>query len=187
MLIDRPWTRVRNPTPIPASYTAADLRAMPDLEFAELVRSHLVPRDVSRAGRAAWDKLWLTLRNDADLADRTYNILEEFLDATEDVLDRGELEDEQRKRAAKFAEQCRQSWARIDREPPQGALSWAGKAGDFQPAARRVIATLVGAIASHRSTVTGSPDRAPEADDRLWAVLRQVDLDPDDYPTRHER
>src|SRR6478609_3022561 len=102
MLIDRPWTRVRNPTPIPASYTADDLRAMPDLEFAELVRSHLVPRDVSRAGRAAWDKLWLTLRNDADLADRTYNTLEEFLDATEDVLDLGELEDEQRKRAAKF-------------------------------------------------------------------------------------
>lgn len=183
MPIDRPWTRVRNPVPIPVRFSAADLKAMPDLQFAELLRSHLVPRDLSRDGRAAWDRLWNTLRLDADLSDRAYDTLEEFLDATEGALDRGELDDEQLKRATKFAEQCRQSWKRIDRDPPAGPLAWAGKAGDFQPSARRVIATLVSAIASHRSTITADPARAPEADTRLWEVLRKVNLDPSDYPS----
>ncbi|MFE5309812.1 hypothetical protein [Isoptericola sp. NPDC056605] len=179
--IDAPWTRVRTPVAVPKDPTPAALLALSDVDLAELLRSHLVPRDQSKAGRDAWDKLWLAVRADDKLADRAYDILEEFLNATQDALERDEVPEAQKKRAAKFIELCQQSWARIDRggSAPQ-YLDWAGKAGDFQPRARYVVNVLVTAIARHRATVReGSP--GTPADDELWAALREVKLDPDEY------
>lgn len=183
MLIDSPWARVRNPVTVPGTLTVEDLAQMPDLQFAELIRSNLVPRDQSKQGRLTWDRLWVLLRGSDRLADRTYDVLEEFLDAADTAIDSGRLDEQQAKRAAKFTEQCRQSWERIDRDAPAQPLAWAGRAGDFQPAARRVIATLVGAIAHHRSAITDSRGNHAQADNELWDILRQVSLDPDDYPS----
>lgn len=179
MLIDRPWTRVRNPVAIPTQYTATDLREKPDIDFAELVRSQLVPREQTRGGKRTWEKLWETIRQDEALTDRTYDILEQFLDTTEAALEGDDLEPEQRKRATKFAELCRHGWQRIDREPPALPLAWAGKAGDYQPSARRVIATLVSAISRHRAITEPAGPRP--ADRELWEALRRVHLDPADY------
>lgn len=181
-LIDRPWERVRQPAELPAPISPGDLLEMPDETFAHLIRSQLVPREHSGPGRRAWAHFWDVLRGEDELADRVYDILDDYLDATEDALGRGELDERGTARARKFLLQCRQAWDRIDRDPEPGSLGWAGSAGNFQPAARRVIAILVGAIAKHRAAVYRT--RRPSPDDRhLWSVLRHVNLDPEDYPT----
>lgn len=181
-LIDRPWERVRQPAELPAPVSAQGLLGMPEEEFAHLIRSQLVPREHNRPGRRAWAHFWDVLRTDDVLADRVYDVLDDYLDTTEDALGGGGLDEREATRARKFLLQCRQAWDRVDREPEPGSLGWAGSAGNFQPAARRVIAILVGAIAKHRAAVYRT--RRPSPDDRhLWAVLRHVDLDPEDYPT----
>ena len=175
-----PWARVRTPVPIPDRYTTGDLADLDGPVFAEMVRSNLVPRDQSPAGRRAWEGFWRELADDPPLADRTYTVLEDFLDTTESALESGRLEPDVAQRAEKFRMQCEHAWNRIDRDRSRH-LAWAGRAGDFQPAAQRVTATLVGAIARHRSTVTRSGAGPSRPDRRLWDALRQVNLDPDDY------
>lgn len=181
-LIDRPWERVRQPAALPDPLSAPDLLDMPEDAFAHLIRSQLVPRDHTGAGRRAWARFWDVLRSDDLLTNRVYDVLDEFLDTTEESVASQALETREAARARKFLLQCRQAWDRIDREHEPGSLSWAGSAGNFQPAARRVIAILVAAIARHRAAVYRA--QRPTPDDRhLWAVLRHVDLDPEDYPT----
>ncbi len=184
-LIHQPWARIRTPAPIPAELTADALWNLPDTAFGELVRSQLVPQDQSPAGRRRWDELWEILRADNDLADRTYNVLEEFIDDTETALAGGDLDPAGDKRARKFLWQCERAWQRVDRgrDRDHQALAWAGRAGAFEPKARMVIATLVAAVARHRSAV-GS--QATEDDRRLWSVLGEVNLDPRDYPNQQE-
>ena len=186
-LIDRPWTRVRKPVPIPEVYTVTDLQQMADVAFAELVRSHLVPRDQSPAGREAWDRFWKTLRENDQLANRTYDVLDDFLDTTEDALSSGDLDDAGTTRATKFQQQCEMSWKRIDRDRQRGALAWAGNAAKFPPHARRVIATLVGAIARHRSAVLRDEAKPTRADTELWDTMHQLGLDPRDHPPLDEQ
>lgn len=179
-LIEQPWTRVRQPARIPEPLTADALLALEDGALAQLIRSHLMPREQSGPGRRAWDSLWALIKRDDQLADRVYDILDDFLDTTEQATSAGTLDETAQARARKFVMHCEQAWARVDRgrEHASRHLAWAGRAGDFQPAARRVIATLVGAIARHRA----ANDRAGTPDDlELWSVLRKVDLDPDDY------
>lgn len=180
MAIQEPWTRVRQPVDIPATYKAADLVDLSESDFAQLIRSHLVPRDQSPAGRRAWEQLWRTIAQHDQLSERTYDVIEDFLDATEMAIDTGNLDTAATQRAEKFRQQCDHAWNRLERDH-SGHLAWAGKAGDFQPSAQRVIATLVGAIARHRGSNRRSGARESAADQRLWAALRQVDLDPDDY------
>lgn len=180
-LTDQPWARIKNPSPIPADPQADQLWNLADLEFATLVQTHLVPREQTPAGRRKWEELWDALRVDDDLADRTYNVLEEFIDDTEAALDSGALEPAVAKRAEKFLTQCNMAWKRIDRgrERDPQALAWAGRAGSFEPKARMVIATLVAAVARHRSALEDDPS---EEDRQLWQVLAQINLDPRDYP-----
>lgn len=185
-LIDRPWTRVREPVPIPEAFTVTDLLEMAEVDFAELIRSHLVPRDQSAAGRRAWDQLWTVLKSDDALADRTYDVLDVFLDTTGEALESGDLDDAETKRAEKFGTQCLQGWKRIDRKQDDHPLAWAGSAGQFQPSARRVIATLIRAIARHRSAVQHSRLGPTPPDEELWAVMRRVNLDPDDYAPKEK-
>ena len=184
-LIEQSWTRVRTPVPIPDQFTPASLAQLSPVDFAELVRSNLNPADPSKQTRLAWNRLWETLRADPALTERTYDVLEEFQDLTEDALGSDELDDASRKRAEKFLRACAASWQRIDREPPRGPLAWAGKAGKFPPPANRVIAMLVSAIATHRHAVSSSPAGATDVDKDLWAVLHRIGLDPDDYPSSH--
>lgn len=180
-LIEQPWARVRRPTAIPDPLTAEGLLELEDDDLAQLIRSHLMPREQSGPGRRSWDGLWALVKRNDQLADRVYDILEDFLDTTEQATTAGDLDEAAQARARKFVMHCEQAWARVDRGREQASsrhLAWAGRAGDFQPAARRVIATLVGAIARHRAANdrTGTPE-----DLELWSVLRKVDLDPDDY------
>jgi hypothetical protein len=166
MLIDRPWTRVRTPVLVPEDVSAARFAAMTDLDLAQMLRSQLVPRDQSREGRRAWEQMWETLRTDDGLAERAFDILEEFLDATEEALETGLNEDQQR-RATKFLEQCRGSWKRLERAPsnPQHArATW------------RTTAALVEAIAAHREAVLATPGEPRPEDEHLWAAPRRLGL-----------
>lgn len=183
-LIQRPWTRVRTPVPIPGDASQAGLAALGPVEFAELIRSNLIPRSDVPGGRSAWEQLWAMLKTDDDLAERTFDVLEDFLDATEQALDSGELDEVEAGRAPKFRARCDEAWKRLDRLEDAGPLAWAGKAGEFQPSARKVIAVLIGAIARHRWTVLRSRHPVTGVDRRLWDVMRQVNLDPEDYQHR---
>ncbi len=183
-VIERPWARVRTPVPIPAEVSHDTLSALSDAEFAELVRSNFVPRADVPGGRAAWEQLWAVLKNTDGLAERTFDILEDFLDATEKALDAGDLDEADTSRARKFKARCEEAWKRLDKFDDDTPLAWAGKAGEFQPSARRVIAILIAAIARHRSAVLRARRPVSDTDQQLWDAMRQVGLDPRDYQHR---
>lgn len=181
MLIERPWARVKAPASIPDGDLRAGLTRLDDRQFPELIRSHLVPRDTSPAGRARWQQLWTEIDQDAVLADRTFDVLEQFLDASEAAAEDPQLENAQRQRAQKFARFCNDAWRRLQGSLEEDEpLSWAGRAAlGFNRPARKVIEELVQAIGDHRSTGRFEELPPTEADRRLWAVLRRVGLDPD--------
>jgi hypothetical protein len=184
-IIDRPWSRVRVPVPIPAPLSAEALTVLSRDELAELIRSNFVPRADLPSGRAAWEQLWGTLKSVNDLSDLAYDVLEEFLDATEKAMQSGQLDEVESGRARKFKSRCDEAWMRLDRfDDGDAPLAWAGKAGEFQPSARRVIAILVGSIARHRAAVQREHTAGSDADTQLWASLRRVGLDPLDYGPR---
>jgi len=187
VLIDTPWARVKHPTPIPATLRGAELMELNNLEFAQLIRDQLMPRQPTGPEREAWGRLWTTFGNsEPELAERVFTVLGEFREQTEEALRAGQLDDAQTRRARKFARFCGEAWNRLDvtvHEP----LGWAGRdaAAGFNRESRIVIEQLVEAIATHRETrETAATQDAPitTADEALWAVLRTVDLDPDTYP-----
>lgn len=181
-IIDRPWTRVRTPVPIPDPITIEAIAGLPPADFANLLRSNFVPRADLPDGRRRWEQLWQILKRDDGLAERTLDMLEDFLDTTKAALAAGGLDEAEAVRATKFTARCDEAWQRVDK-PLDQPLAWAGSAGNFQPKAQRVIAKLVAAIARHRSETTRTgDDRA--ADTALWDVLRDVGLDPQDYQSR---
>lgn len=113
-LINQPWSRVRNPVPIPADLrSATPLLAMTDEGFAELIRSHLMPREDQPGGRQRWTQLWAMLMGDDDLAERAFDVLEDFLDETETALRDGGLDDAEERRARKFKLACDGAWKRL--------------------------------------------------------------------------
>lgn len=179
-LVDQPWARVKDPVAIPAAADLeTELRSLDDRVYAELVRSHLVPRDNQPGGRQRWSDLWATIDREPDLAERTFDVLEEFLDGCEAAASDDALSDQQRQRAAKFRRFCDDAWQRLQNVPEASdPLGWAGRAArGFNPPARRVLATLVEAVARHREAVQDQGDARP-VDAELWAVLRRVGLDP---------
>jgi hypothetical protein len=179
-LIPEPWARVRERVEMVLG--TEELKALPELEFAQMVRQNLDPAGPSKEARWQWNQLWEALRGDEDLTDRAYGAIEEFLKATDRALASGELDEAQTKRAKKFKLQAESAWNRVDRPKREGALAWAGAAGDFAPNAQRVISILVGAVAKHRAAVSAT-DQPTGADLALWAALRKVGLDPADYPS----
>lgn len=182
-LIPTPWSRVRTPPPLPRSANADDLNDLDDYSFAELIQAYLVPRDQEKPARRQWDQLWTVLRENDDLADRTYNVLEQFLDTTEVAIENNELDDVALKRARKFIQQCEMSWKRIDRgRDRSGPLGWAGEKATAHPAhSRRVIASLIAAVARHRSEVLREYGKPRAADAELWDVMADLELDPRQY------
>ena len=181
MPISEPWARVKNPTPIPDPLTEAAVLTLSDEELARLLQGNLTPRSESPEDRTKWAGLWRLLADGDDLAERAFDVLEDMLDATSDALDRGDLPEPARRRAVSFRGRCEDAWRRLEVDDSKTvALAWAGeRAMKFNPEARKVIATLVGAIAKHRATrtTTGPFDKV---DSTLWRSLRQVGLDPRD-------
>jgi hypothetical protein len=178
MLLDTPWARVKHPTPLPADFSAADFMELSDVEFAQLLRDNLAPRQPIGAVREAWGKFWVTLgSSEPELADRVFDVLEEFFEQTEEALGGGQLDDAQTKRARKFLRFCEEAWNRLEVIVDQ-PLGWAGRAANgFNPKGRLVIAQLVDAITTHRDSVARVGD-TESANEALWAVLRKVRLDP---------
>ena len=176
MLIERPWGRVNDPTPIPAPIDADTFATMDELDFAVLIRDHLVPRQPNGAQRQQWNALWDLLGADETLSERTFDVLDDFLDTTEAAIQADELDEAQTKRAAKFQHFCNDAWKRLQADDKP--LGWAGRtASGFNPAARKVIAQLVDAIDEHRRELTSGEAR-DDADNKLWKTLREVGLDP---------
>jgi hypothetical protein len=87
LLIDRPWVRVRQPRQLPDPLRPETLAELDDLAFAEIIRDHLAPRGTDKGSRAAWTLLWELLQNNEALAERGFNVLEEFLGAAEAKLE----------------------------------------------------------------------------------------------------
>lgn len=178
MLVDRPWSRVKTPVPIPDRLEPDALRELSRDDLARLLRDQLVPRQPAGPERDRWEQLWALLSRDDELADRAFDILEEFLDQAERALEGGELDEHQRRRAEKFRRFCEDAWQRLQRDDDR-PLGWAGRAANgFNPAARRVLEHLVDAIVDHRRVVTATGSPKPH-DEGLWRVLADVSLDPD--------
>jgi len=186
VLINTPWARVKQPTPIPVDLRGADLMELDDVEFAQLTRDQLMPHQPTGPEREAWGKLWTTFGNsEPELAERVFDVLEEFLEQTEEALSSGQLDDTQSKRARKFARFCAEAWNRLEVTVHQ-PLGWAGRAASgFNRESRIVIGQLVESIVTHRETRETTTQEGPitAADEELWAVLRTLDLDPDMYQT----
>ena len=180
MPIVEPWARVKDPTPIPEPLTPDALLEMSGDELAELLRGNLGPRSEHSEDRTRWARLWSLLAADDELADRSFDALEQMLDVTAAALAGPDLPDAARRRARIFQTRCEDSWRRLEvKETP--ALGWAGeRAESFNAEARKVIALLVGAIAQHRSTRTEN-HAVDEVDKALWRSLRRVGLDPRDH------
>mgnify|MGYP005815093297 CR=1 FL=1 len=182
---EQPWARVRDPALIPDPVTVTGLLSMGDEAFGELIRSHLTPREDQPGGRTRWTVLWAVLGRDDELADRAFDVLEEFIDRTQAAVRAGDLTDAENRRARMFVSRCQDAWSRLEGADSDEPLAWAGKAAaGFNPPGRKVIARLVSAIASHRAAVRRAGGPVSPADERLWHALRAVNLDPEQYDSR---
>lgn len=165
VLIERPWVRVKQPTTIPEGLTRELVAAMPVEQLKQMLRDHLLPSGPSGPDRVVWDQFWWLLQGHDELAERACDVLEEFLDATEDALEVAAADDPQRKRMTKFQASCEQAWQRLQRDPA---------------AQRTVPATtrrLAAAISRHQATVRGTRS-VTAADEQLWSVLATVGSGP---------
>lgn len=177
VVLEQPWKRVKEPMAIPNPLDVDALHQLSSTDFARLIRDHLVPRETGGPERERWERLWVLLARDEALAERAFDVLDDFLDGAEDAMAGADLDEHARRRAAKFTLHCQNAWERL-RIDDGRPLGWAGRAAlGFNPAGRRVIAQLVDAIADHRQATTQG--RAPtREDERLWQVLTQIGLDP---------
>lgn len=166
------WASVQAAVPIPADPSAVD--AASDALFFELLRTNLMPRqDVP-----GYHRLWRFLASNDGAHDRAYDVLQQLRGATEGDLSSGELTAKEISRAKKYLRQVTNSLNRLEHDPNQEALGWAGKAADgFSPASRKVMEKLVMAIDEHRDAITDPTG----ADKRLWSILGEVGLDPRDF------
>lgn len=164
VLIERPWARVKQPTTIPVGTTHEMVVDMPVEQLAALLRDHLLPSGAAGPERAAWDQFWAVLRDDDELADRAFDVLEEFLDQAEDALDNAADDDPQHKRMQKFHVNAQNAWQRLQKDPTVGRT--------VPIVARRLAA----AITEHRAAVLDA-GASTKADERLWNAMAAVGLD----------
>jgi len=165
VLIERPWTRVKHPTTIPAMTTSELVAAMPVEQLAALLRDHLLPSGSAGPERAAWDQFWEVLRGDDEVADRAFDVLEEFLDQAEDALDTATGDDPQHKRMQKFHLNAQNAWQRLQKDPTVGRT------------VPTVTKRLAAAITEHRAAVLDA-GTSTAADVQLWKVLAVLHVDP---------
>lgn len=177
MLLEQPWARVKEPVAIPTPTTVSTLESLSEQDLAVLLRDHLVPRRPDGVERARWESLWRLLSADDALAERCYDVLEQFLGDVDAALAEGQPDEHTRKRMEKFRRFCDDAWQRLQVHHDR-PLGWAGRAGaGFNPAGRAVISKLVDAIDHHRAQAEAEGD-VRKADHRLWQVLDDVGLDP---------
>lgn len=173
-----PWARVKHRITLPDPLTVKTIAGLDPGPFGQLVRDHLLPSATSGPEHDAWSKLWALLRRDDDLADRTFDVLEQMLDVTNEAIAAGSLDEQASARARKFVLALQRAWSRIEitRDEP---LAWAGRdAAAFNGAAKRVLDQLVTAIAEHRRSTIAATAPA-DRDRRLWDVLQSVRLEPE--------
>lgn len=147
-LIEKPWARVKQPTVIPDGVGRDMLADLPTETLAALLRDQLLPN----GDRGAWDRFWSVLRSDDDLADRAFDVLQEFLNQAEDALDTAE--GPELKRLQKFQTNTDNALQRLQKTPTTSA-------GE-----RRLLV----AILKHQTAVLAAGD-AGAADAKLWRVL----------------
>ncbi|WP_377454661.1 hypothetical protein [Rhodococcoides fascians] len=170
MTEDEPWRRSKTPAPLPPNPAdARTLGKIADPELAAILRDNLLPRSNAAGETASWRSFWNTLTFDPTLNTRANDIIDVYVEQSASALDAGNLDDAQYKRAAKFHDLCIHALDRLDKVVDD-PLAWAGsRAAGFNPRSRQIINTLVQAIAEHREDGD---------DDRLWAVLAELKLDP---------
>jgi hypothetical protein len=183
--LDQPWARIRDPRPIPDGLTVELLQAMKDEAFADLIRTHLIPRENLPRGRQRWEVLWELLRGDDDLAERAMDTVEGFLDAAEGALDAPEVDESTTRRAQKFCVHCTAALHRLELDGEEVLSSVREEVrARFNRTAGRILAQLVDAIDEHRD-ITLESGRAPTpADEQLWATLTQVRVRLEGVPRR---
>ena len=177
VLLEQPWARVKEPVAIPTPTTVATLDELSEQDLAVLLRDHLVPRRPDGVERARWESLWRLLSADDALAERCFDVLEQFLGGVDAALADGQPDEHTRKRMEKFRRFCDDAWQRLQMHHDR-PLGWAGRAGaGFNPAGRAVISNLVDAIDRHRAELEAQGD-VRLADRQLWQILDDVGLDP---------
>lgn len=155
-MCESPWERIVDPPPIPEPCTAVVLRLLPDAEFEQLLRANLVPRTNNRN---QFQQLWIILAFNDDLADRTFDILEVWLEAAETHLRTvGEAT-----RARKFGEFCDGAWNRLTK-----IREFDTKPGPPHPGPHTTGGLFVRAINRHRPD---HPGTVTAVDQALWASV----------------
>lgn len=167
MVLERPWARIADPTPIPEDVDAELLDEMDDQAFAELLRDNLLPR-VAEVRRVDWEQLWQVLREDDDLAERAFDVLEDFLDAIEDRKRSGQADEAELKRVRKFESAVKSGWGRLERTETVTA--------------EMRVRRLIGAITRHREKTLAKGWEPTSADRDLWKMLGRLGVDPGRQP-----
>lgn len=155
---DSPWDRVTHPFPIPDPCTAVPLRLLRSDDFAQLLRSHLVPG----SNRGLFQQLWIVVAFNDDLTEHTFDILEGWLDAADHHLGSAPAGD----RAHKFRAFCDGAWNRLTK-----IREYDTKAVLVQPASHTTAGRFALAIQAHRMACSGA---ATAVDHALWAALESA-------------
>lgn len=162
-MLERPWARIADPTLIPEDVDAELLAGMDDQAFAELLRDNLLPR-VTEVQRRDWERLWQVLREDEALTERAFDVLEDFLDALDELRSSGQADEAELKRGRKFESAVKSGWGRLERTE---AIT-----------AEKRVRRLIGAITRHREKTLAQGWEPTSADRDLWKMLGRLGVDP---------
>lgn len=154
MTFAAPWDR-QDPATIPAPCTATTLRLLTEEEYGAVVRSNLVPG----ADRYAFEELWTLIAFNDDLAERCFDVLEDWLESAGDALQT----DPDAPRAKKFRRMCDDAWNRLTKIRDLDV-----KQDRPGPGPHTTAAQFAAGIATHHSTL----DDPGPLDDALMAALR---------------
>lgn len=156
MTMSNPWGR-HTPTPIPDPCTATVLRLLPMEQFQQLLRSHLVPGD----DRFGFQELWSLIAFNDDLAERCFDILEDWLDLAEQEPADGP----EAPRTRKFIRLCNDAWNRLTKIRDLDVRD-----DHTAPAPHTTAGAFAMAIAHHRAQL----DVPTDLDEALWAALNNA-------------
>lgn len=150
------WDRVEMPRQLPDVVTDQWLRTLTDEEFAEVLRSNLLPRSDAPAARRSWDACWRILTDWPDLQERAQETLNGFLNAVEEQL----LAIPEDKRAKRFQEL-------VDARRRQLDPAKVHRGGANATKGEQMLA----AINTHRRVILASGEPPRPADIALWSHL----------------